>query len=68
MKRLASRIAEKRGERYEHVMGFIRTKLRFALLKSTLIAIRGVRGKPSNEPNMPSIEYNLIKRQNSYDA
>ena len=68
LKRLASRIAEKRGERYGHVMMFVRTKLRFALLKSTLIAIRGVRGKTSREPNMAGIEYNLIKEKNNYDA
>ena len=33
-KRLASLVAEKRNERYEDVMGIMRTKLAFSLLKS----------------------------------
>ena len=69
LKRLAHLIAEKRNERYEHVMGFIRTKLRFSLLKSTLIAIRGVRGDPrSVEPNMSVISFNTIPQCSSYDC
>jgi len=40
-KRLAEKIAEKRREPYESVMTYIRTKLRFALLRSALAAIRG---------------------------
>ena len=44
-KRLAEKflkIAEKRREPYASVITYIRTKLRFALLKSTLAAIRGI--------------------------
>ena len=44
-KRVAVLLAEKRGEEYSHVMNYVRTKIRFSILKSTLIAIRGVRGK-----------------------
>ena len=40
-KRLAEQIAEKCREPYASVITYIRTKLRFALLKSTLAAIRG---------------------------
>ena len=40
-KRLAEKIAEKRREPYASVITYIRTKLRFALLRSTLAAIRG---------------------------
>ena len=40
-KRLAEKIAEKRKEPYASVKMYIRTKLRFALLRSTLAAIRG---------------------------
>jgi len=39
------KIAEKCRELYASVMTFIRTKLRFALLRSTLAAIRGFQGK-----------------------
>ena len=38
-KRLVEKIAEKRREPYASVMTYIRTKLRFALLSSTLAAI-----------------------------
>ena len=44
-KRLASIIANKRKERYGNVIGFIRTRLRFALLKCVLMGLRGIRGK-----------------------
>jgi len=47
-KRLAEEIAEKRREPYASVITDIRTKLRFALLRSTLAAIRELRGKRSN--------------------
>ena len=41
VKRLAEKIAEKRREPYASVITYIRTTLRFALLRSTLAAIRG---------------------------
>ena len=44
-KRLTEKIAEKCREPYASVITYIRTKLRFALLRSTLAAIRGFRGK-----------------------
>ena len=47
LKSLAHKIADKRDERYSDVIGFLRTKLRFSLLRSVLIAVRGKRGKPS---------------------
>ncbi len=37
-KQLAALIAEKRGEEYSHVMSYIRTRLRFTLLRTTLEA------------------------------
>ena len=45
LKRLATLIANKREESYGHVVSYIRTKIRFSLLKSVLISLRGVRGK-----------------------
>jgi len=45
-KRLAEKLAEKRREPYASVITYIgQSKLRFALLRSTLAAIRGFRGK-----------------------
>ena len=62
-KRLSQLISIKREERYSDVMRFIRTKLRFTLLKSTLIAIRGFRNSSFNKQNespMSDISFNLI--------
>ena len=61
LKRVAHLIADKRSEEYSHVISFIRTKLRFSLLKSTLMAIRGNRGKrwvrnlPTPESDGPGV-------------
>ena len=62
-KRLALLISEKRKEEYSHVVNYIRTRLRFALLKSTVTALRGVRSRRSDHTTTPmsSISYNLIQ-------
>ena len=68
LKRLAHLLADKRNEKYAHVMGFLRTKLRFSLLRSVLIAIRGERGKPSaKEPYLGIVPFNMIPERDSYD-
>jgi septum formation topological specificity factor MinE len=62
-KRLAVLIAQKRNEDYADVLNHIRTRLRFCLLKSTLIALRGVRGRQQKKEELDelaSISYNLI--------
>ena len=61
--RLAVLISQKRKENYADVLNHLRTRLRFSLLKSTLIALRGVRGKQQkNEEiaDLASVSYNLI--------
>ena len=62
-KRLAELIAMKTGERYSDVIRHIRTRLRFALLKSTVAAIRGFRGPMQfgrDEEDLKDISFNLI--------
>ena len=60
-KRLAEKIAEKTGESYSNVMRHIRLRLRFALLRATLIAVRGVRGRRQcYEADLEEISFNLI--------
>ncbi len=69
LKTVAAKISQKRGEQYSHVMSFIRTKLRFSLLKSVLIAIRGERGNMRyKEPNIGYLSFNIIPQINNYDA
>ena len=62
-KRLAQLIADKRNETYSHVVNYIRTRLRFCLLKSVLTSLRGVRGKSSHEKISPisNLSFNLIQ-------
>ena len=63
-KRIASLIARKRRQSYEDVLNYIRTRLRFCLLKSVVIAIRairGVRGKRIlHQSEETSLSFNLI--------
>ena len=61
-KQLASLIARKKGEKYSIVMGHIRTRLRFSLLRSTLIAIRGFRGgrKEAIVDPVTEIDFGLV--------
>ena len=42
-KTLAEKISAKNGERYEEVMRYIRVKISFLVLKSTLLCLRGSR-------------------------
>ena len=55
LKRLAVKIADKRKERYSFVINYIRTKLRYSLLKSVLVSIRGVRGRQANSREQSSV-------------
>ena len=61
-KRLAGLIAMKTREDYSDVIQYLRTRTCFALLKSILIAVRGVRGKGPKiaEANPNEISFNLI--------
>ena len=58
-KRIATLIAQKRNESYADV---IRTRLRFSLLKSTLMASRGVRGKSRMAASISTVSFNLIEQ------
>ena len=49
-KRLAELISRKRNEEYHHVMSHIRTRVRFSLLRSVLVALRGERGRKTANP------------------
>ena len=59
-KRIASLLAEKKNERYADVMSHLRTCLRFCVLRSVLVAIRGVRGKSREAAPLSSLSFNLI--------
>ena len=69
-KQLAHRIADKRKDDYSAVSNYIRTKIRFALLKSVLIFLRGVRGKQKKDSTTPTsaVAFGLIPEKESYEA
>ena len=59
-KRIAQLIALKRKDEYSSVMQYIRTRLRFNLLRSILVAVRGERGKSVRAKPISSIEFGMI--------
>ena len=69
-KRVAELIAAKRGENYADVMNHIRTRIRFSILKSTLIAVRGERGarRRAAEAQMADLSLNLTPAHVSYEV
>ena len=62
-KRIATLISLKRGERYSDVVNFLRTRMRFSILRSVLTAVRGVRGKSKKNEVAPisTLSFNLIQ-------
>ena len=70
-RRIAELVSDKKNERYADVINHIRTRLRFSLLKSILIAIRGARGKGSRsweEDTLSNISFNLIPYVKTYEG
>ena len=60
LKRIAKQIAMKRKEEYSHVIQYIRTRLRFNLIRIGLVAIRGERGKSSKASPISTIEFGML--------
>ncbi len=69
VKRVSRLIANERNEISSQVTNYIRTRLRFSMLKSTLIALRGIRGKSNNTyTGVHDISFNLIPEKSGYEA
>ena len=68
-KRLAEQISKKRNEEYASIMNYMRTRVRFSILRSTLVAVRGERGKkpPTIKP-LSSTSFNLIPDAMDYEC
>ena len=68
-KRLSELIAKKRNEDYRHVISYIRTRIRFALLRSVLVALRGERGKRhATAQPISSVSFNLVPEAMHYEC
>ena len=58
--RIARKMAHKKGQKYHETVSYIRKRLRFDLLKTTIIALRGYRGKPTAAPEIDELDLNLM--------
>ena len=69
-KKLAEKISEKKNERYSDVMRAIRTRLRFDMLRSILVTVRGFRGKRPNSSPTPisMLSFNLVPEMRNYES
>ena len=68
-KRLARLISLKQNEEYSKVISYMRIRIRFAILKSTLVALRGERGKKTSTlKSVSSTAFNIIPTAMSYES
>ena len=69
-KRVAELISRKRGETYSDVVNFIRTRIRFSLLRSILVAIRGERGRRRRIQcaEVSDLSLNIVPERSTYEA
>ena len=67
-KRLAELVAKKRNEDYKHVINHMRTRIRFSLLRSVLVAIRGERGKRHSAAPMSAVAFNMVPEAMQYES
>ena len=58
VRQIAMKLSLKRGERYSDVVGFIRRRLRFDLLRTCVIALRGFKKNAAPE-KIEDLEFNL---------
>ena len=70
LKRVAEKISAKTREKYSQVMSNIRTTISFEIMRSVLVAVRGVRGKIRQAKADPisTIAFNLIPEARSYEC
>ena len=69
-KRVGELISSRRDARYTDIMRYIRTRLRFALLRTVLASVRGVRGKRSDRgaASIANTSFNMIPHSNQYES
>ena len=68
-KRLAELISRKRNEEYSKVISYMRIRIRFAILRSTLVAIRGEHGRKTTTPKSLSMtSFNMIPEAMQYES
>ena len=66
-KRLATLIAKKRNILYSEAVSYVRRRIRFSILRTTLIALRGYRGKNIKDVNIEEKDLNLFPSSSRYE-
>ena len=66
-KRLATLIAKKRNILYSEAVSYVRRRVRFSILRTTLIALRGYRGKDAKPVDLKDEDLNLIPSSSRYE-
>ena len=66
-KRVATLLAKKRNILYGEVISYVRRRVRFSILRTTLMAIRSYRGTGSTECQLAEEDLNLIPRSAMYE-
>ena len=66
-KRLATLLAKKRDILYSEAISYVRRRVRFSILRTTLMAVRGYRGTGAKECNLEDEDLNLIPRSQLYE-
>ena len=68
LKRLVEKLSFLKKERTSIVMNHLRTRIRFAILKSTLIALRGNRGKIySDYISLEDVSLDILPNTRNYE-
>ena len=68
LKRLVEKLSFIKREKTNIIMNHIRTRIRFAILRSTVIALRGNRGKiHSNYISFDNVSLNIVPEARSYE-
>ena len=62
-KTLAEKIAQKKDERYSEVIAYLRTMLSNLSVRSSLLCLRGSRGKPGERVEPADDDYSIIHQE-----
>jgi hypothetical protein len=66
-KRVATLLAKKRNILYSEAISYVRRRIRFSILRTTLIALRGYRGTGSKLNQLEEEDLNLIPQMSMYE-
>ena len=66
---VADKISKKTKEEYASVMNHMRTRIRFSIMRSVLVALRGQRGKPTTSAKPLAVtSFDIIPQSMAYES